>query len=343
MDWPRIVPFAVVGAVVALTGCGPAPSERAEARDSAEPTRLRVQLDLPPQIEAGGYYQAKERGFYRAQGLEVEILAGGPGVAARENVAAGRAELGVSDGSCLIVAASRGMPLVIVGADMQRNPLALMYHRTHPLRGFRDLDGRTLIANAGMAWVDYLQRSQRVSFALMPGTGDLASFVADETLVRQCLVTQEPFLAEQMGAKVGTLMIADADYDPYRVIYTTQGFARQHPDVVRRFLSATIAGYNDLLESDPAPAFAAIRAANPAMTTELMQHSLEQLRALRLVQGRADEGERTGRIIHERIARQLEQLQEVGQRARPLTVEAVARFDLLPVAGLSPPSTHRNR
>ena len=79
------------------------------------------------------------------------------------------------------------------------------------------------------------------------------------------------------------------------------------------------------------------------MTTGLMQHSRGRLRELKLVQGRTDEGERTGRLIHERIARQLDQLQEVGQLARPLTVGAVARFDLLPVAGISPPVTHRTR
>jgi hypothetical protein len=66
-----------------------------------------------------------------------------------------------------------------------------------------------------------------------------------------------------------------------------------------------------------------------------MQHSLGQMRALRLVQGRSAEGERTGRIIRERIAKQIEQLQELGLLAMPLKVDDVARFDLLPVIGVS--------
>ena len=71
------------------------------------------------------------------------------------------------------------------------------------------------------------------------------------------------------------------------------------------------------------------------MYPALMQHSLGQMRALRLVQGSSAEGERTGRIIRERIAKQIEQLQELGLLAKTLSVDDVARFDLLPVIGVS--------
>ncbi len=338
--WPRFVQVAAAGVLLALAGCS-RPAEDSEPAATA-PLPLRVQLDWLPQIELGGYYQAQAKGFYRAQGLEVELFPGGPGVPIKEIVGEGRAQLGATDGNGVLVAISRGLPLLIVGAEMQRNPNALMFHRTHPLRSFRDLDGRTLIASASMAWVDYLQRSQNVRFDLMPNSVDLTMFVADETLVRQCYVTQEPFLAARMGADVGTLMLYEADYDPYRVIYANRDFAARNPAVVRRFLAATIAGYNDLIEGDPAPAFAAISAANPAMTSELMQHSLQQMRALRLVEGRAEQGERTGRIVRERVARQIDQLRQSGQLARPLDVEDVARFDLLPAAGISAPATPKH-
>lgn len=337
----RLLQIAAASWLLALVGCNRPEQPAASTED--KPLRMRVQLDWLPEIESGGYYQAQARGYYAAQGLAVEILPGGPGVPIKDIVADGRADVGATDGNGVIVAISRGLPLVIVGAEMQRSPLALMFHRTHPLQGFRDLDGRTLIASASMAWVDYIQRSQRVRFDLMPNSTDLTTFVADETLVRQCYATQEPFLARQLGADVGTLMLYDADYDPYRVIYTSREFAKQNPAAVRRFLVATIAGYNDLLEGDPAPAFQAVAAVNPAMTPELMRHSLEQMRALRLVQGRSADGERTGRIIHERIARQIEQLDQVGQLARPLSVGDVARFDLLPVLTTPTSATSRTQ
>jgi len=337
MNWSRLTPLLAAGLLQVLAGCGrQGPADRGQAAEApATPVRVRLQLDWYPEIESGGYYQAQARGFYAAQGLTVEILPSQPGGSVKENVAAGRVDISTDDGNSVIVAISRGLPLVIVGAEMQRNPQALMFHRTHPLKSFKDLDGRVLIASADEAWVDFLQRSQRVRFDLMPVSPNLANFAADESLVRECFATQEPYLVEKMGAQVGVLMLADAGYDPYRVIYTSRDYAAKHPEALRRFLAATIEGYEELIGGDPTPACDAVAAANPAMDPELMRHSLAQMCALRLVQGSSAEGERTGRIIRERIAKQIEQLQELGLLGRSLEVDDVARFDLLPVIGVS--------
>jgi NitT/TauT family transport system substrate-binding protein len=337
MDRSRFLHCIACGMLLFSAGCGrekPPAAERFPGEGGA-PVPVRLQLDWYPEIESGGYYLAQARGGYTAQGLEVEILPSQPGGSVKENVAAGRVDIGTGDGNDVIVAISRGSPLVIVGAEMQRNPQALMFHRTRPLRSFKDLDGRVLIAGASEAWVEFLQRSQRVRFDLTPVGPNMANFVADESLVRECFATQEPYLVEKMGAQVGILMLADAGYDPYRVIYTSRDYAAKHPEALRRFLAATIGGYEELIGGDPTPACDAVAAANPAMDLALMRHSLAQMRELRLVQGSSAEGERTGRIIRERIARQISQLQELGLLGRPLEVDDVARFDLLPVIGVS--------
>ncbi len=337
MILPRILHSVAWCLLLAFAGCRreSVPAEERFPEAGGMPVRVRLQLDWYPEIESGGYYQARALGFYAAQGLAVEIQSSQPGEPKMADVAEGCADIGTADGNDVVVAISRGLPLVIVGAEMQRNPLALMFHRTRPLNSSKDIDGRVLIASAGAVWVDFLQRSQRVRFDLTPVGPNMANFVADESLVRECFATQEPYLAEKMGAQVGFLLLADAGYDPYRVIYTSRDYAARHPEVLRRFLEATIDGYEDLLDGNPAPAFAAVSAANPSMDSGLMQHSLGQMRALRLVQGRSAEGERTGRIIRERIAKQIEQLQELGLLAMPLKVDDVARFDLLPVIGVS--------
>ncbi len=330
------VPLLAAAALL-LTACGRSGPE-AGREPAVEMVRVRLQLDWLPQIESGGYYQAAARGYYRAQGLEVEIMPGGPGLPVREIVGKGTADFGATDGNGVLVSVAAGSPLVIVGAEMQRNPQGLLFHRTHPLRSFRDLDGRTVIASANMAWVEFLQRSLRVRFDLRPNNTDLTAFVADETLVRQCFVTQEPYRAERGGAQVDFLMLADAGYDPYRVVFCRRDFAAQYPDTVRRFLVATIAGYDELLRGDPTPAFAAIALANPTMPREVMEHGLARMRELHLVDGRASEGERTGRIVRDRIASQIDQLQRLKLLERNVEVDEVARFDLLPVAGTPDPS-----
>lgn len=314
----------VLGLVLVLAaGCA---RKSPEQKTAGGAVRVRLQMDWFPQTEYGGYYQAAARGFYREAGLEVEFVSGGPGVPAKESVALGRAEFGMTDGNDVLVAISRGLPLVIVGAEMQHNPQGIMFHAEHPLDGFGDLDGKTLMAGAGSAWVEYLRRSRNLKFDLLPLTEDLTSFLSDKQFIRQCFVTQEPYFAGQRGAKVGTLLIANSGYDPYRVIFTSRDFLDKHPETVRAFVAATVRGYKEYISGDPAPAFAALTAVNPLMTPDVMRFSLDAMRRLSLVEGDQAAGERVGVLKRERIEGQTRILSELGLLGRELTVDEVADF-----------------
>jgi len=316
--------------VFALALCGCARESRDEKTGQGA-TRVRLQMDWFPQTEYGGYYQADVRGFYREAGLEVEFIPGGPGVPAKESVALGRAEFGMTDGNDVLVAISRGVPLVIVAAEMQHNPQGIMFHAKHPLRDFGDLNGKTIMAGAGSAWVEYLQRSRNLKFDLLPLTEDLTSFLADEHFIRQCFVTQEPFFAGRSGAKVGTLLIANSGYDPYRVIYTSREYLEKNRETVRAFVAASVRGYVDYISGDPAPAFAALAAANPMMTPDVMEFSLDAMKRLNLVGGNPDAGERVGVIRRERIEGQIRILSDLGLLGRELTADEVADFEIFPL------------
>lgn len=324
----RLLLSALALAAFGASGCRK--SESAAPASTGGASTVRLQLDWFPQTEYGGYFQALGRGFYQDAGLAVEIVSGGPGIPVKDTVALGRVELGCTDGNDVLVAISRGLPLVIVGAEMQRNPQGILYHQSHALRSFADLNGRNFMAGPGSAWVEYLGKTQGVKFNLVPLTSDLTSFLGDETLVRQCFVTQEPYFAAQKGAKVGTLLIADSGYAPYRVLYTSREYLAKNREAVRKFLAATARGFDDMLNGDPATAFDALGKANPLMTSEVMRYSLGAMKSLGLVQGRADRGERTGLITRERIESQLKILSDLGQLSKPLTVDDVAVFDLLP-------------
>jgi NitT/TauT family transport system substrate-binding protein len=313
--------------VLGLAGCR---KSQAVMPGEGGTRKVRLQLDWFPQTEYGAYYQAQARGFYRDAGLEAESLSGGPGVPAKDLVAFGRAEVGITDGNDVIVAISRGLPLVLVAAEMQHNPQGLLFHSAHPLVAFRDLDGRTLMAGPGSVWVQYLEKALGVRFDLLPLTADLTSFLQDETMVRQCFVTQEPYWARQRGAKVDTLLIAESGFDPYRVIYANRDFAMQNPETVRKFVAASLRGSADFLQGDPAPALAVLSRVNKLMTPEVMAFSLGELKARRLTEGRIERGERLGLITRERLAAQIAVLQQLGLLARALTPDDVARFDLLP-------------
>lgn len=319
--------------VVLLAGCG----KQDEPRPANALVKVRFQTDWFPQPEHGGYYQALARGYYAAEGLDVEILPGGPNAQVMSTVAVGRADLGMTNGDDVIVAVARGVPIKMVGAEMQRDPQGILFHREHPLVSLNDLEGKTLMAGAGSTWLEVLRKKGGVKFNLIPLMGDLARFMNNKEFVQQCFVTNEPFFARQRGASVGTLLIASDTYEPYRVIFTSTQFLAKHPDVVAKFVRASVRGWVDYLTGDPAPANALIAAKRSDLPPEFMAYSIKAMNEYQLVSGDPAKGEFAGQLTAARLEKQIKLLQEVGVLDKPVAVSDVATFEFIP----KPETNHR--
>lgn len=334
-DWIRSITCVHSGSFVVglaltvfLAGCG----KKAETSVSGGPgpVKVRFQTDWYPQPEHGGYYQALAKGFYAAEGLDVEILPGGPNAQVMSSVALGRADLGMTNGDDVIVAIARGVPIKMVAAEMQRDPQGILFHAEHPLRTLQDLEGRTLMAGAGSTWLEVLRKKLGLHFNLMPLVGDLARFMNDPTMVQQCFVTNEPYFARQRGANVGALLIASATYEPYRVMFTGDEFLAHHPDVVGKFVRASVRGWVDYLAGDPSPGNRLLAARRSDLTPEFMAYSIKAMNDYKLVRGDPARGEEAGQLTAVRLQKQIALLQEVGVLDRPVRVEDVATFEFLP-------------
>ena len=320
--------------ILSLSGCGKKATEPATTTTAAAPVKIRFQTDWYPQPEHGGYYQALAKGYYAAEGLDVEILPGGPNAQVMASVAVGRADLGMTNGDDVIVAIARGVPIKMVGAEMQRDPQGILFHTEHPLKSLQDLQGRTLMAGSGSTWIEVLRKKLGVEFTLLPLVGDLARFMNSTEFVQQCFVTNEPYFAKQRGANVGALLIASDTYEPYRVMFTSRDFIAQHPDVVAKFVRASVHGWVDYLAGDPTPANKILAAKRTDLTPEFMAYSIKAMNEYKLVSGDPAKGEFAGQITAARLEKQIKLLQEVGVLDKPVKVEDVATFEFIP----KPPS-----
>lgn len=311
-----------------IAGC----SKKAETAAAPGLTKVRFQTDWFPQPEHGGYYQALAKGYYAAEGLDVEILPGGPNAQVMSSVAVGRADLGMTNGDDVIAAVAGGVPIRMVGAEMQRDPQGVLFHQENPLHSLKDLEGKTLMAGAGSRWIQVVQKKLGVKFNLLPLVGDLARFMNDKTFVQQCFVTNEPFFARARGANVGALLIASDSYEPYRVMFTSRKFLAEHPDIVAKFVRASVKGWNDYLTGDPAPANAILAAKRSDLSPEFMAYSIKAMNDYKLVAGDPAKGEATGRLTAARLQKQIDILREVGVLDQPVKVEDVATFEFIPKA-----------
>jgi NitT/TauT family transport system substrate-binding protein len=115
---------------------------------------------------------------------------------------------------------------------------------------------------------------------IRPYTFTLAPFLVDPRAIQQGYLGSEPFLAAGQGIKPVVLLLADAGYGSYgALIMTSQRLIDDRPDIVQRFVNASIKGWESYLHADPAPGNALIKQANAEMTDALLTYAIDTMKA----------------------------------------------------------------
>jgi NitT/TauT family transport system substrate-binding protein len=121
---------AVMLAMLAACGKSAAPESGGGAVSpgsaSSAPVKVRIQLCWVPQAEFAGFYVAKAKGYYEAEGLEVEIVPGGPDIVPEQQVANGSAQFGVNLVGSLLSHIEQGVPLIQIGQVFQDTSMVLL-------------------------------------------------------------------------------------------------------------------------------------------------------------------------------------------------------------------------
>jgi NitT/TauT family transport system substrate-binding protein len=283
---------------------------------------ITLQTDWYPQPEMGGFYQAQMQGLYKAAGLDVTIVPGGPYVVGDQQVATGAAQFSMGSSDQILVQVSRGLPLVAVVATMQQDPQALMLHANSPVHSFSDLENHSVAAKPGSIWFEYLiSRYNLHNVQQIPATYSVANFLQDPGYIQQCFVTSEPYFARKAGADVRTMLISSSGYQPYRVVYTSKSFLTQHPEIVAKFVNASVQGWKNYLQ-DPAMVDAQIGRLNPAMSPDQMRFSVQTLKDQHFIDGLGTPDSHLGHFTAERwnnLYRQLVSLKVTAQPIDPAT------------------------
>jgi len=236
----------------------------------------------------GGFYQAQADGTYEKYGLDVEIMMGGPQMNNRPMLAAGRLDFLMTGNLLLSFDNVRnGIPTTVIAAFFQRDPQALMAH-AEQYGDFADLTAAptVLISKDGQFsfWKWLVDAHGFRNEQLRPYGYNLAQFLSDEKMVQQAYGTAEPIYAKAQGAEVDTFLLADHGWNTYSTtIETRQQLIDENPDLVQRFVNASIEGWYNYLYGDRSAAYEAIMAANPEMTVEKLDKEMAQFEALGII------------------------------------------------------------
>jgi NitT/TauT family transport system substrate-binding protein len=318
--------LAGLEAISMLTGCHG--NQAPAGKNGLIP--IRLQADWYPQPEQGGYFTAVANGYYQAEGLDVTILPLGQYTSGLQVVSSGGAEFGLGSSDQLLEAVSNGLPLIAVGATMQHDPQAVMIHKDSPVHSFADLEGRTVAAQPGATWFRYIVGKYHLKDVReTPATHSIANFLADPNYIQQIFVTSEPYFVTKAGGSFRTLLISDAGYDPYRVLFTRREITEQRPEVVAKFVRATIQGWKEYLR-DPGPANALILKLNPAQNPEQMQYTLQALKDGGFITGPDASGADIGKMNAVRWTANNDQLTSLGVIRKPIDPTTAYTLKFLP-------------
>ncbi|WP_025683995.1 ABC transporter substrate-binding protein [Paenibacillus maysiensis] len=263
------------------------------------------------QAEHGGLYAAKEQGYYKEAGLDMTIQGGGPQVSPTQIVASGKAQFGLTTADQLLVAREQGIPLVAIATIFQKSPQGLMVHANQNISSLADLNNRTVYVGAGSVFWDYVKSKYQLdNVKEMAYTGSLAPFIPDETAAIQGYVTSEPYEMKKQNVDVKFLLLADAGYNPYsNVLFTTEQYIQDHPDLVRAYVEASMKGWN-YYKTNYDSVNDVILKENPDFTKEKLNYAAEALIPFVYEGDAAEHG--VGYMKEERWAELGQQLMKIG-------------------------------
>jgi len=239
--------------------------------------------------EHGGHYQALVDGTYRRYGLDVTIVPGGPNVNNRLLLPVGKLDFFMSANTLQSFdAVEQNIPTLAVAAMFQKEPQVLMAHPGEGIDKFEDLKKLTLfISREGLAsYFQWLKADFGFSEArVKPYTSNAQPFLADKRSAMQGYVTSEPYAIEkQAHFKPKVFLIADQGFNSYStLIETRRELVEKRPDLVQRFVDASIIGWANYLYGDNKAANALIKKQNPEMTDELLAYSLAKMKEYGIV------------------------------------------------------------
>jgi len=245
------------------------------------------------EAEHGGFYQALADGTYRKYGLDVTILPGGPNANNRMLLLVDKIDFYMSANTLQgFDAVEHNVPVIEVAAMFQKDPLVLLAHPDQGIDRLQDLRKLTIFVSAEGVATYYQWLKDEFGFKddqVKPYTFNPQPFFADKSSAMQGYVTSEPFAIEREGKfKPRIFLLADDGFSSYStLIETRRELVANKPDLVQRFVDASIVGWYNYLYADNAAANALIKKQNPEMTDALLVYSVAKMKEY----GIADSGD----------------------------------------------------
>ncbi len=208
--------------------------------------KVTLQLKWTHAFQFAGYYAAKEKGYYKEAGLDVDIVPAHPETHPVLNVLNGQAEYGIGNSS-LLLARQVGQPVVVLAVIFQHSPMVILARYDSATQSVHDLIGKRIMLEPQSDELEaYLRREgvrleqlQRIPHSYSPQ--DLMDGKVDAI---SAFVTNEAYYLDKVHFRYQVYTPRSAGIDFYGDnLFTTEAELRQHPQRVKAFREASLRGW----------------------------------------------------------------------------------------------------
>ncbi|MBN8199253.1 ABC transporter substrate-binding protein [Bacillus sp. NTK034] len=281
--------IAAICSLLFLSGCaGNGADNQTGSKDADSKQDLKkvtVVLDWTPNTNHTGLYAAKDKGYFKEEGLDVEIIM--PGEAGADQLtASGKADFGVSYQESITEARVQGVPLVSIAAVIQHNTSGFASPAEKNIKSPKDFEGKTYGgwgAPVEKSVIDSLMKKENanVDNVSIVNMGDADFFTAVKRDIDFAWIYYgwTGVEAELRGEKINMVYLTDYSekldyYTP--VLATSEKMIADDPDTVKAFVKAASRGYEFAIDQPGEAADILLKNA-PDLDSELVKKSQEWL------------------------------------------------------------------
>lgn len=273
-----IIIFLLIGVAVWIAVSSFAPKASTNNAD-----KVAFLLDWKAGMEYTGFFVAKEKGYYQAEGLDVDIQDGNSSTVSAKLVAAGQYNLGMATGDAIAISVENKMPIKSIAVLFQQTPVVIYSLKTSGITKPEDLAGKTIGVSTGDTKYNYFRglvgrlKLNEAKINEVAVDWEIAPLLTGKVDALLGYINNQPVQVEMHGKPVNIIKLQDYGMNLYNeAVIANTNFLLAHPDVVRRFLQASVKGWEYAIEH-PAEAVSIVAKLHPEQDAVYLQKNFDQI------------------------------------------------------------------
>jgi NitT/TauT family transport system substrate-binding protein len=256
-----------------------------EASSSKGDIPVKLQLKWVPQAQFAGYFVALEKGYYKDEGLAVEIEPGGPDIVPEQQVANGAAQIGVDWVASLLAHQEQGLPLVEIAQIYQNSGLVLVSKKKAGINTPADLKGKKVGNWMGgnefevLALFDKYKLDANKDLQFVKQGFTMDQFLGGELDAASAMTYNEYQVVLEQGIPASDLSVIDMNKEGTAMLednlFANKDWLGKNKETAAKFVKASLKGWKEALDKPEAAVDIVMKQVEKGSTSK--EHQLKMM------------------------------------------------------------------